>query len=166
MAYRNKTYVCFDGDTDMHYYRLMTAWAKHENFEFNFYNAHDLNTARDDSQEASIKRQLKERFANSKDFIVLIGEKTKNLRKFIPWEIEVAIGLNLPIVAVNLNDSRVQDDRCPSTLKNELAVYVPFKEKIMTHAMNHWPADHEKYRKEGKKAPYRFNESIYQKLGL
>ena len=26
MAYRNKTYVCFDGDKDMHYYRLMCAW--------------------------------------------------------------------------------------------------------------------------------------------
>ncbi len=23
MAYRNKTYVCFDGDSDIHYYHLM-----------------------------------------------------------------------------------------------------------------------------------------------
>ena len=29
LAYRNKTYVCFDGDTDMSYYRLMQAW--HQN---------------------------------------------------------------------------------------------------------------------------------------
>ena len=26
MAYRNKVYVCFDGDSDIHYYRLMLAW--------------------------------------------------------------------------------------------------------------------------------------------
>ena len=26
MAYRNKTYIAFDGDNDMHYYRLMTAF--------------------------------------------------------------------------------------------------------------------------------------------
>ena len=26
MGYRNKTYIAFDGDNDMHYYRLMTAW--------------------------------------------------------------------------------------------------------------------------------------------
>ncbi len=56
MAYRNKTYVCFDGDKDMHYYRLMCAWKQHEGINFNFFNAHELNTARDDSQEASIKR--------------------------------------------------------------------------------------------------------------
>jgi hypothetical protein len=31
MAYRKKTYIVFDGDNDMHYYRLMTAWAAHEN---------------------------------------------------------------------------------------------------------------------------------------
>ena len=26
MAYRNKTYVAFDGDKDIRYYRLMKAW--------------------------------------------------------------------------------------------------------------------------------------------
>ena len=44
MAYRKKTYIVFDSDNDMHYYRLMTAWAAHEKFEMNFVNAHDLNT--------------------------------------------------------------------------------------------------------------------------
>lgn len=101
MAYRNKTYVCFDGDTDMHYYRLMTAWKTNDNLDFNFHNAHDLNTARDTSTEESIKRQLRERFANSKLLVVLIGEKTRLLRKFVQWEMEVALRLGLPIVGVN-----------------------------------------------------------------
>ena len=50
MAYRNKTYVAFDGDKDMRYYNLMKAWKQNDNTNFNFYNAHDLNTARDSSQ--------------------------------------------------------------------------------------------------------------------
>ena len=62
MAYRNKTYVCFDGDSDMHYYRLMQAWHQNDRSSFSFYNAHNLNTARDTSQEASIERVL---FQNS-----------------------------------------------------------------------------------------------------
>ena len=53
MAYRNKIYVCFDGDTDMNYYRLMCAWKENDGIPFNFYNAHDLNSARDASQEDS-----------------------------------------------------------------------------------------------------------------
>ena len=90
MSYRNKTYVAFDGDEDMRAYRLMTAWKSNENIDFNFYNAHDLNSARDTSTEESIKSQLRERMANAKQLVLLVGEKTKNLRKFIPWEIELA----------------------------------------------------------------------------
>ncbi len=86
MAYRNKTYICFDGDKDMAYYRLMTAWNANDGFSLNFANAHDLNSARDTSNEESIKRQLRERFSNSKLFIVLIGESTKFLTKFVKWK--------------------------------------------------------------------------------
>ena len=73
MAYRNKTYVAFDGDKDIRYYLLMKAWKQSDKTDFNFYDAHDLNTARDSSQEESIKRQLRERMANSKVFVLLIG---------------------------------------------------------------------------------------------
>ena len=45
MSYKNKTYVAFDGDNDMKYYRLMTAWIEHDHIEFDFLNAHDLNSA-------------------------------------------------------------------------------------------------------------------------
>ncbi len=166
MAYRNKTYVCFDGDTDMHYYRLMQAWSENEKFSFNFFNAHDLNTARDDSQEESIKRQLRERFANSKDFVVLIGEKTRLLRKFVQWEMEVAIRLGLPIVAVNLNGAMVKDALCPPAIGDALAVFVPFKLKIVEYAMQNWPSAHEKLLKEGKSEWYVYDKATYQQLGL
>ena len=106
MAYRNKTYVCFDGDHDMHYYRLMCAWKQHEGISFNFYNAHDLNTARDNSQEDSIKRQLRERMKNTSVLVVLIGEQTRYLYKFVRWEMEQAIQMNIPIIAVNLNGQK------------------------------------------------------------
>jgi hypothetical protein len=164
MAYRNKTYVCFDGDEDMHYYRLMCAWKANDAFEFNFHNAHDLNTARDSSQEESIKRQLRERFANSKLLLVLIGEKTKYLRKFVPWEMEVALRLDLPIVGVNLNGSRSQDERCPATIRDELAMYVPFGSKIVQYAMESWPDKHSLYSVAGKKGAYRYTDAVYDKL--
>lgn len=166
MAYRNKTYICFDGDTDMQYYRLMTAWSENENFTFSFHNAHDLNTARDSSQEESIKRQLRERFANSRLLVVLIGEKTKFLTKFVKWEMEVALKLDLPIIGVNLNKSRRQDDRCPPSIRNELAIYVPFGTKIVEHAMTNWPTSHAKHRKEGETGPYYYTDQTYKNLGL
>ncbi len=63
MAYRNKLYIAFDGDNDMHWYRLLQAWRDNEHMDFDFYDAHDLNIARDTSLPESIKvpdlRQLR-----------------------------------------------------------------------------------------------------------
>lgn len=166
MAYRNKTYIAFDGDNDMDYYRLMTAWAAHDGFGFSFYNAHDLNSARDSSQEASIKRQLRERFQNSKIFMLLIGKNTRYLTKFVKWEIETAINLNLPIIGINLNGSRRKDDLCPPAMREALAVYVPFKEKIITYAMKSWPAEHGEYERKSQGGAYYYKDSVYNSLGL
>lgn len=166
MVYRNSTYIAFDGDNDMHYYRLMTAWSAHEGFEFEIKNAHDLNYARDTSQEESIKRQLRERFAASKLFIVLIGTNTRYLTKFVRWEIETAIRLDLPIVAVNLNGSRGQDALCPPSLREALAIYLPFNEKIITFAMKNWPAAHREYRRTGTTGWCYYYDQVYKSLGL
>ena len=69
MAYRNKVFISFDGDNDIHYYRLMQAWKQNNNIPFNFYDAHDLNTALDTSTEETIKRRLRERLRNTKVYI-------------------------------------------------------------------------------------------------
>ncbi|MDZ3833361.1 MAG: TIR domain-containing protein [Sphingopyxis sp.] len=166
MAYRNKTYIAFDGDNDMRYYRLMTAWAANEKFDFSFYDAHDINSARDTSQEESIKRQLRERFANSKAFIVLIGDNTRFLTKFVKWEIETAIKLGLPIIAVNLNKGKRQDALCPPSLKQALAIYVPFSEKMIGYALENWPATDVAQRKAGKSGAFHYNDSVYRSLGV
>src|SRR5262245_37218507 len=88
--YRNKLYVAFDGDEDMTYFNTLKMWKANKQIDFEFYDAHGLNYARDSSQTESIKAQLRERMKNSKTMLLLVGAKTKGLRKFIPWEIEYA----------------------------------------------------------------------------
>ncbi len=167
MAYRNKTYVCFDGDTDMHYYRLMQAWHQNDRSPFSFDNAHDLNTARDSSQEASIKNQLRLRLLKSSVFVVLIGPNTRYLIKFVKWEMEQALSLGLPIIGVNLNGLRQQDpDRCPPTIRHELAVYVSYNPAIMQHALEHWPATVSSLKQQGKMGPFYYQQPVYQQLGM
>ena len=140
MAYRNKTYVCFDGDKDIQYYYLMKAWKASDHVNFDFYDAHDLNIARDSSQEASItQQQLALRLRSAKLMVVLIGESTKYLTKFVKWEMEQAIRLNIPIIAVNLNSlNRVDDLRCPPTIRNQLCLHIPFKQKAMEWSLDNW----------------------------
>lgn len=166
MAYRNKTYIAFDGDNDMHYYRLMTAWKAYDGFSLNFHNAHDLNTARDSSQEESIKRQLRERFENSKLLVVLIGANTRHLTKFVKWELEVALRLALPIIGVNLNGGRQVDERCPPTIRDQLVVYVSFNHNIIEHAMDHWPDEFHRLRSAGTTENRFYNDDVYRRLGL
>lgn len=167
MAYRNKTYVCFDADNDIHYYRLMQAWKQNDNTEFNFHNAHDLNRLLPTSNEETIKQKLRERLNNTKVFVVLVGDNTKYLYKFVKWEMEQALKLGLPIIAVNLYGKRSRDDeRCPATVKAELAIHISFNSRILQYALEDWSVDHYRYKAEGKTGPYFYKESVYQKLGL
>lgn len=168
MAYRNKTFVSFDGDNDMHYYRLMAAWHQNDNTPFSFYNAHDLMQARDSSTEETIKASLMERLRNSKVFVLLIGENTRFLYKFVRWEIEQAIRREMPIVAVNLNGRRSMDsERCPPVLQNALAMYVSFNPRIMQHALEHWPDfDAQKRRKFETSGAHYYNNDVYARYGL
>lgn len=160
-------YACFDGDNDIHYYRLMQAWHKNDKFDFTFNNAHDITQARDTSTEETIKRSLRTRLNASDIFIVLVGESTQNLYKFVRWEIEVAVEMRLPIIVVNLDNKRsINENLCPPILRNELAIHVPFGHKIIDYAIRDWPSNATQLKRQGKTGPYYYNESVYQNLGL
>lgn len=151
----------------MHYYRLMQAWKQSDGIDFNFYNAHDINSARDSSQEDSIKAQLAARMRESKIFILLVGERTRYLTKFVQWEIEQAISRSLPIIVVNLKGRRSMDEsRCPTKARQTLAVHISFNAAIMQYAMDNWPTSHEILKKEGKTGPYYYNDDVYRNLKL
>lgn len=160
-------YTCFDGDNDIHYYRLMQAWHRNENFDFTFVNAHDITQARDTSTEETIKRSLRTRLNASDILIVLIGENTKNLYKFVRWEIEVALEKGLPIIAVNLDGKRsINNELCPPILREELVIHIPFAHKIIDYAIRYWPSWYRFHKTEGNTGPYHYTENIYSSLQL
>jgi hypothetical protein len=164
MAYKNKTYVCFDADNDIKYYNLMKAWKENDSVAFNFHNAHEINNLREWSSEETIKRRLRERLANTKVLVVLIGESTRNLYKYVRWEIEYAVNNDIPIIGVNLNGKRKRDDLCPPIMRDELAIYVPFGQKTINMALNDWPSSHSSYKKDGKSGPYYYYDHVYNNL--
>lgn len=166
MAYRNKVYVSMDADTDLHYYYLMKAWKQNDSSTFNFYDAHDINTILDKSEE-SIKAGLMERFRNTSVFVLLVGEHTRYLYKFVRWEIEQAIKRELPCIVVNINGLRRQDDeRCPPMIKGKLAVHISFNSRIVQYALENWPQFHEIKKREGVISAFHYVDSTYRGLGL
>jgi len=167
LPYRNKVFVSFDGDNDIHYYRLMKAWKQNDRTPFNFIDAHDINNALDNSLETTIKQRLVERLSNSKIFVSLIGEHTRYLYKFVRWELNQAVQRDIPIIGVNLNGQRMRDDtRCPPAIRDALALYVSYNPKILQHALEIWPSKHVELQQQNKSGPYYFKDDIYQKFGL
>lgn len=169
MAYRNKTYVCFDADQDIKYYRMLLAWSENDKFDFEMYNAHEINNLRNNSSEETIKGKLLERLKNSKVMIVLVGENTKYLYKYVRWEIEKAIELGIPIIAVNIvEDSKgkynrkLDDIHCPKILKETMALHIAFREKILSKAIQEWPSAY----KDPKFSYYYYKDYIYSSLGI
>ena len=166
MGYRNKTYVIFDGDKDMWAYAYMLGWKSNENMSFNFHNAHDLKPLTNRASEDTVRARLRERFSNAKQVVVLVGESTKVLYRFVRWEIETAVDLDLPIVLVNLNDKRREDkDLCPPLLRGQYAVHVPFKAAIMRYALDSFPREYHN-RSPNDTGPRHYADDVYKKLGL
>ena len=166
MGYRNKTYVIFDADEDMWAYGFMLGWKSRDHIDFDFHDAHDLNTISDRASEDTVKRKLRERFANAKQVVVIVGKKTKNLFRFVRWEIDVALELNLPIIVANLNEKRrMDDDLCPPILKDKDAIHVAFKMKILKHAMDHFVDRHAKAFA-GQARNWYYKDEVYRELGF
>lgn len=167
MPYRNKVFVSFDGDNDIHYYRLMCAWKQNDRTDFNFFDAHDINTARDTSSEETIKRRLNERLANARVFVLLIGDHTRYLHRFVRWELEQAINRDLPIIGVNLHGRRSLDStRCPPIIRDALAIHVSFNAAILQYTIENWLSAHQRHRRNGEIGPYFYDDDVYKRLGL
>ncbi|MDO4569062.1 MAG: hypothetical protein Q4D38_01595 [Planctomycetia bacterium] len=109
MAYRNGTYVAFDGGGtsdptvgDMKYYAMLQAWNKDKKHDFHFNDSHKKTySVRDSSQmEATLKPRLLERMKNSKNMLLILSENTNWDRGLLNYEIEMAVDrYKIPIIA-------------------------------------------------------------------
>lgn len=135
-------YIVFDGDNDGWAYRYMNGWTANRNIDFKYQNAHDLDTMTSRAQnEEYVKSKLRERMRQSTAVVVLVGDKTKNLYKFVRWELELALELGLPIIAANLSKKNGQDDaRCPAIIRDKgCVVHIPYTLEALKFAMANWP---------------------------
>ena len=163
----NKVYVCFDGDNDFNYFRVMQEWKRSHNINFIYAHGQNLRSLHLRGSEREIKDGFKKQIQSATAFVVLIGESTRYLSKYVYWEMEQAIALDKPIIGVNLNGLRYQDtERCPPIIIDKLAVHISFNAIILQEALVTWPMYHATFRQQGKSGPRYYNQSHYAKLGL
>jgi hypothetical protein len=167
MSYNDKTYVIFDGDNDMWAYAYMKGWKSLENVDFDFDDAHDISDIRPGVTEETVKKHLRERFSRSSQVVVLIGEHTKNLYRYVRWEIEAAQELDLPIIGVNLNGEREYDESlCPPILRDRFAVHVSYNKNIIQYALDEFPAWYHANKATSTMTNMHYKKSVYDSLGL
>jgi len=161
------TYVIFDGDKDHYAYAFMKGWKVNERVEFDFRDAHDIGAMTGRAQdEAYVKSQLRKRMESSSQVLVLVGESTKNLRKFVGWEIDLAMTLGLPIIVVNLNENRIMDPRlCPVPLRTGYIAHIAYKRAIIKYALENFPGEFAG-RDANATGPRYYSDEVYRKLGL
>lgn len=153
-----RTFVGFSS-TDIHWYRLMTAWKVNHHIDFNFADC-QLTDELNSQNEAYIKKKCRDRINLAGKYILLIGADTKSKHKYVRWEAEIAIQKECTIIGVNLNGARqMQVGTCPPIIRDIGAIFVPFTPKIIEFALNNWvmPGDHKNYY---------YNQSVYTQLGL
>lgn len=163
------TYVIFDGDSDGWAYQYIRGWAANRRLAFTFRDSHDLGsmTARAAS-EAYVKRHLRERMESSTRVLVIVGEKTKYLYRYVRWEIELAKILDLPIVVANLNKKTEADhDRLPAILRGYCALHIAYRFRAIKHALEIWPREYRSMSIAVKSQGERIlDRRTYQSLGI
>lgn len=132
-----RTFVGFSS-SDIHYYRLMQAWKKNENIDFNFTDC-QLTSELNSENEDYIKRKCRERINMAGKYALLIGEDTKSKHKYVRWEAEIAIEKDCTIIGVNLNGSKFMETAtCPPIIRDIGGMFVPFSPKIVAYALENY----------------------------
>lgn len=151
---KNRIYVAFDGDNDMRYYNLLKAWNENYsiNFEFNEnQNAHNLNYAHDWALPESIKNQLRERLKESRILLLLVGYSTYRCSKFVEYEVETAMRMDIPIVYVMINKDYVAPKWVPETYP---LLTIGFSAESIRKAIKEWDSYHMLFKHSSNKKHY------------
>ena len=166
MAYRNGTYVAFDGNGqndptkgDLKYLGILRAWKESDNIDFNFTDSHKKTyQVRDTSSEATLKSRLEERMRNSKNMLVIISDDTNFDRGLLNWEIQTAQEkYGLPIIVAYAGEHYLPwlTDELIEKLPREIwrdvkfggnhYAHIPFTKDRIMQAINHYSVVSEVY---------------------
>lgn len=153
----------------------MEAWRDNKHIDFNFFDAHDINTARDTSLSETIRRRLSERMSNAKQAVVLVSATTRpksaRISTFLAYEMQIIARRNVPVVFASLNGSRsIQRDKLPEVLINQYSVCVSFQPTIIKYALDNYVQNFnsniDALAKTVKSCPHYYKEDVYRRLGL
>lgn len=109
-----KTFISFRGE-DQFKVNTLRGLARFKNVEFTF-DDQSLRKAIDSSSDAYIRSVIRPKIVGAQVCLCMIGENTHRSRKWVPWEIGIAIEERKEIFAMRFWDT--PDATTPSVLVN------------------------------------------------
>jgi len=141
---KNKTYIAADFDHDKDAVDQLYYWKNSGRYSLDFKDAHELTQARDNSLNCSIKRSLKTRLDESKNFVLIVGSHTdmvtngscQHCGSYNSWTMACARGNSVSYesyikyecrqavedgkhIVVLYNSAAIYKSRCPEILRNK-----------------------------------------------
>lgn len=183
MAYRNGTYIAFDGlgevdptKSDFKYYATMQMWNSHNNIDFNITNSHEkASSVRDSSKLSTLKASIQQRLRNSKNIVIILSNQTRKSGSLLSYEIEQAVdNYNLPLIIAYtdceyINDPNALSSRWPLSLSKRIknkeakAIHISFKKDPILDAIGQFVVE-QKYPNGGALGYY--SNDAYKNWGL
>lgn len=148
MAYRNGTYIAFDGLgqtdpklSDFKYYGTIQMWAANKNIDFHYVDSHEKTySVRDSSSDDTLEARIRERLSKSKNMVVILSSKTRKTGSHLSYEIEKAVDYyKIPLIITYVDYDVVANPFLlskywPDTLSSRItaetpkAIHIPFIE--------------------------------------
>ena len=156
MAYRNGTYIAFDGNdttdptrSDMKYYGLLQAWNKNKSNTLTFSDSHKKTyQVRDSSTIKTLQNRLLERMRSSKNMLIIISRDTSWDRGMLNFEIEKAVDYyEIPLIVAYVGYEYILaptklSELWPKALSERISngtakcIHIPFKETAIMSAIS------------------------------
>lgn len=162
MAYRNATYIAFDGQSetdptksDFKFYTTILGWHASSRVDFKFANSHERTSAvKDTSSRETLKSRIRERLALSKNCVVILSDQTRKHGSMLSYEVEQAVdNFGLPLICAYtgvdaLLNPQTHRSRWPNSLairienRSAKAIHIPFKMRALYDAIGQFTVHH------------------------
>ena len=160
-------YVAIDASKDIKYYEEFKLMLRNNDIKYNLFDGIDYYKEYDKTPDDMLKFKIQKNLERADVIVVLLSKTLKSMRKFSKWQIEHAVNMGKPIIAVNPNRIRSADyDVCPTILKSHLSLHIPYDAKAFEIAVRNWPQSHAEHMKNEKdlRKIYKYAESVYQQI--
>jgi len=142
-----------------HHYMLLKTWLKCEHTDYSISGTCHAPEAVLQNVQQPLLDWLYGQMSEAKLCIILVGKGKSS--PILEDEKVVAQYLNIPCMVVDTDIwNQGKEDSQYYGLSDQLALHIPFRHKVVTHALKYWPTEYLQYKQQGMNKPHFYSPLI------